>query len=248
MTQRSPWTRTDVVGLGVLLAGALGAWQASRVADALGFGPGAPAVESAAAAGGERPRGPSRPERAPVQGRRAGAPLGGFPSGQVARPAPPDARPWPDEPPVDRSRAIATGLAPRETEAEASARLTEEFRRLTRDLEYSPGLPEPRQQRMAPQPEPWRPDPEAAGSPAPVIEGVSPASAPAGGSAEVVIRGQHLRAAQVMFGATAARIIGARPDQVTVVVPPSAAGEVRIALTNEDGQFALSPASFTLRR
>ena len=241
------WTSAKGVGAGLLLAGALGAWQATRVADRLGFGPGSRPAQAAhpkAAA--------SRAREAPVPD----APLtwlaqdSGAPRflGTSAQPGPGVDGPWSSDIPArDWSRSIAHGVAPPEPEEEQRARLADEFHRLARDLEFTAGLPEPPQQRMAKQPEPWRPDPEAAARPPPVIEGVSPASASADGGTQVIIRGHDLRAAQVMFGSAAARIASVGPDQVTVIVPPTAPGQVRIALTNDDGHFALAPELFTLQ-
>ena len=106
--------RADLMVLGVLLAGGLAAWQASRAATALGFGPEVepPASEASTMAS----------ESGAPQGRRArstttGSPLRAFPSGQVRRPgasasAPTTPGPAGHEGVTDRSSSIATGLAP----------------------------------------------------------------------------------------------------------------------------------------
>lgn len=252
MATRAWWQRAEAMAAGVLLAGALGAWQAARVADRLGFGPSASAPAAPEQGGGEPPGSAGRQGRHTPRSAAQGSPLRASPGGPPARPPAagpaPAGGPGPGGEPRDWSGAIATGLAPREREEEAAARLAGEFRKLGSDLEYSPGLPEPRQQRVAPSPEPWRPDPEALARPPPEVLGLWPAAAPAGGGAAVVIRGRHLRPAQVMFGTAAARIVRVAPDEVTVVVPRTDPGEVRVAITNDDGHFALAPGPFTLRR
>lgn len=243
MARRPWWMTTDGIGAGVVVAAALGAWQAARVIDVLEAGEGAAgrpaagvssrAIEPAPglAPGGATGRlGAPRPAASPMPG-------GVRPSGVAAE----------VHEALDRSGPIATGLAPRETEAEATERLTEDYRKLLRDLEFTRGLPEPPQRRVVPAPEPWRQDEQAAGRPPPIVEGMTPTSAPAAGGAEVVLRGRNLRAAQVMFGTAAARISRAGPDEVRVVVPPGAPGAVRVALTNDDGHFALVAEPFTLR-
>lgn len=96
---------------------------------------------------------------------------------------------------------------------------------------------------MRPAPPTWRPP--ATDQAAPIIEAVEPGAAPAGGGARVVIRGRHLRPAQVMFGGAAARVTGATPGAVTVEVPPGGRGAVVIALTNDDGSWALAEQPFT---
>ncbi len=254
MATRAWWQRAEAMAAGVLLAGALGAWQAARVADRLGFGPSAPAPADPAQGGGDAPGTATRPGRRPRWSAARDAPLLPSPGGPVARlladgPAAAGGPvPGPGGEARDWSGAIATGLAPAEREEDAAARLAGELRKLGSDLEFSPGLPEPRQQRVAPSPEPWRPDPEALARPPPEVLGLRPGAAPADGGAAVVIRGRHLRPAQVMFGTAAARIVRVAPDEVTVLVPRTAPGEVRVALTNDDGHFALAPEPFTLRR
>ncbi|BDG06106.1 IPT/TIG domain-containing protein [Anaeromyxobacter oryzae] len=135
-----------------------------------------------------------------------------------------------------------------EEERAAAERLATELGRLVRDLEFNAGLNEPTQQTVVPPPAPWRPDPRADGRAAPVVDDVWPRGAPAAGGARVTIRGRNLRASQVMFGATAARIVRAEDDAVTVVAPAGSAGPVVISVTNDDGTYALSRVPFTYRR
>ena len=111
--------------------------------------------------------------------------------------------------------------------------------KLVRDLEYSPGLPEPVQQTVKPQPEPWRPDPIREGPP-PVVEEVAPLRVRTAGGDRVTIRGKNLRVVQVMFGSAPARLLAAGGTLVSVEAPPSGAGPVTIAVTNDDGTWALA--------
>lgn len=257
MPLRSLWSRTDLVGAGVVLAAAFGAWQAALVADVLGFGPETTARRPAAEKVVRRPAAP-RASAGP------GAPEGGrapaFAAGQgrlgwdASAPAPtptPTPTPLPGPAPLDLSSSPASAPFddPTTPEAEAAAAeaLGESLARLARDLEFTPGLPEPRQQVPRPLPTPWRPPAETEQGPEPVIEGVEPAEVPSGGGV-VVIRGRNLRVAQVMFGALGARITGAGPERVTVVAPPARPGAVRVALTNDDGRFALAEAPFRYLR
>lgn len=241
MARRPWWMTADGIGAGVVIAAAFGAWQAARVIDVLDAGAGGagrPVAGISARepdlAGGRTPGGatgrhdPSRPTTSsPARGVR---PSDAGVDDLEAR---------------DRSGPVATGLAPAETEAEATERLTEDYRKLLRDLEFTRGLPEPPQRRVLPAPEPWRQDEQAAGRLPPVVEVMTPASAPAAGGVEVVLRGRNLRVAQVMFGTAAARITHASPGEVRVVAPQVAPGAVRVALTNDDGHFALVGEPFT---
>jgi hypothetical protein len=239
------------VGSGVLLAAALGIWQAARAAEALGFGPAAirDGRERAPAGAGRRAG------RKPVSGGEArgaadlrqgststifivGAPwregeAGSERSASWGELSPPAA-------PVPGS-----GEAPPDAEAEAVTRIAGEMRRLIRDLEYTPGLQEPIQQTVAPPPATWTP-PET-DRPQPVIEAIQPRSAGAVGGTRVVIRGRNLRVAQVMFGNAAARIASASANAVTVEAPPGA-GQAVIAVTNDDGTWAMAADPFTYLR
>lgn len=111
--------------------------------------------------------------------------------------------------------------------------------KLVRDLEYTPGLPEPVQQAVNPQPEPWRGDPSREGPP-PIIEALEPVRLRTAGGDRVTIRGRNLRVVQVMFGTSPARLLAASGTLVAVEAPPSEAGPVTIAVTNDDGTFALA--------
>jgi IPT/TIG domain len=114
------------------------------------------------------------------------------------------------------------------------------------DLEFSEGLPEPPQQKVVPAPAPWTPPPEADASAKPVIEDVWPAKGPASGGDRVVIRGRNLLALQVLFGLVPARIISVSEsrDTLTVAAPASDAGQVAIAVTNGDGNYAVAGDAF----
>jgi len=225
----------------LLAAVALGAWQAARLADGLWPGGRSRApVRSASSAAGQ-----------PEERRRAGSGAPGF-----AWPGtPPDARladtpqrlsdrtepsggSTPDgasEPLTDDERAVAQPLV-------------DSMKRLVLDLEFNAGLPEPPQQNVVQPPAPWRPDPGADGRAPPVIEEVEPRAGPASGGARVTIRGRNLRVSQVMFGLAPARIVSAGPNAVTVEAPPAGAGAVAIAVTNDDGSYAVAAAMFTYSR
>lgn len=214
----------------LLAAAGLGIWSAERAADALGLG--------------GRGRAP-RPERPAAREPRGGAPVRhlaspsltfGGASLQAKGGAPVDA----GTPPVEDG----AGATDPEERAAADA-LADDLRRLVRDLEWSPGLPEPRQQTVRPAPEPWRPPPGHELAPSPVIEAVEPARAPVAGGAQVTIRGRSLRPANVMFGRAPARIVSASEGAVVVVAPRGDAGPVAIAVTNEDGTFAIADRRFT---
>jgi hypothetical protein len=105
----------------------------------------------------------------------------------------------------------------------------------------------------------WTPPPEppaqeggdgAASLPAPVsappvIVDVWPAQGPASGGQEVVIRGENLRAVQVLFGVAPARILAATAESLTVRSPPvGAAGPAPIVVTNGDGSYAIAPFTY----
>ena len=115
--------------------------------------------------------------------------------------------------------------------------------KLVRDLEWSPGQKEPPQQVVQPQPDPWRPDPTREG-PAPVVEEVVPARAGAAGGGRAVIRGRNLRVVQVMFGASPAPLLAASGSEVIVEIPPGAIGPATVAVTNDDGTWAVATEPF----
>jgi hypothetical protein len=208
---------------------------------------------------------PSRPATTPVRGDRPGgiqeARATGGESGHVGAEAPGSG--------TSRDRPGVTGPGPG-TGAAAEARsgaehagrtdstgpdpATEEERlerdhlasgmaKLASDLEWSPGLREPPQQLVQPQPEPWRRDPSREG-PSPTIEAIVPRRARAGGGDRVSIRGRNLRVVQVMFGATPARLLAARGNEVVVETPPGAVGPVTVAVTNDDGTWAIADVPF----
>jgi hypothetical protein len=122
-----------------------------------------------------------------------------------------------------------------------ASHLAERMAKLVRDLEFTPGLPEPVQQTVEPQPEPWRPDPVREG-PSPIVEEIRPHRIPTTGGARVRIRGQNLRVVPVMFGTAPGRLLEASGNEVAVEAPPSAAGPVTIAVTNDDGTWAIAAA------
>jgi hypothetical protein len=242
------WAKGSVVAAGVLLAAALGIWQAARVADALGFGPGTkpgPKPGSAQAGGERRPGGGTASAGARLDdplhslwvapGAATAPGLAGAPAeGEASAPVDP-ADPEGGEHRTDAAR-------------EAAERFGAQMGRFISDLEFSPGTREPRQQTVLPAPTPWRPPPDDGARPPPVIEAVAPRAAKLAGGTRVVIRGRNLRVAQVMFGAAAARIIGATAEAVTVEAPPGKAGQVVIAVTNDDGTWALASEPFTYVR
>lgn len=148
-------------------------------------------------------------------------------------------------PPAGRQATADAPAAPQgepsgsEADPDEAANLAERMAKLIRDLEYTPGLPEPVQQTVQPQPEPWRADPEREG-PSPVVEGVSPQTIRTAGGDRVTIRGRNLRVVQVMFGAAPGKLLEASGTEVAVEAPPSSAGPVTIAVTNEDGTWAIA--------
>lgn len=232
MAVRLMWSRADSLGAGVLLAAIFGAWQATQLADVLGYSE------------PTRPPEASRPERRETKARAARSQGAGRELGAAflsVEPAEASSAPV---------QAVATFIGDQtppaptpEAEALAAEQLSAEMTRLARDLEYTPGLPEPKQQVVRKTPTTWRPPAEAVTSEAPVIEAMAPSSAPVGGGVKVVLRGRNLRVAQVMFGGKAARITGATPQAITVEAPPGA-GPVRIAVTNSDGTWAVVEQPF----
>jgi hypothetical protein len=126
----------------------------------------------------------------------------------------------------------------------AAEKLQRRMKRFLSDLEYSPGLPEPPQQVIAPVPPPWAPDPAAAGLPEPAIDAVSPRAGVQG--AHVRIAGKNLRAMQVMFGDHPAEIVSDAESELTVLAP-GGHGVVSVVVTNVDGQYAIATDAFTYR-
>ena len=131
-----------------------------------------------------------------------------------------------------------------EAEKEEQERATEQFRKLARDLEYTKGLKEPLQQVVQPSPEPWRRDTVREGPP-PVIESISPSSGRRSGGEKVVLRGKNLRVVTVLFGANPARLLVAKDETVTVETPSGEPGPVHLAITNDDGTWTVTDATFT---
>ncbi|MEY2669196.1 MAG: hypothetical protein RJA59_1834, partial [Pseudomonadota bacterium] len=122
-------------------------------------------VLAAGAAGllflGLRP-GPEVPSsRGPASIQEPGSPEGGHPSRgpEVVRESPSS--------PV--GEASDGGASVSDEQSGEANHLVERMAKLVRDLEYTPGLPEPVQQTVRPPPEPWRPDPVREG-PSPVVE------------------------------------------------------------------------------
>jgi hypothetical protein len=111
------------------------------------------------------------------------------------------------------------------------------------DLEYTSGLPEPPQQQVLPSPPAWAPAPGAERNAAPVIEHFWPDKAHRAGGQRVVIQGQHLEAAAVVFGFVPAQIVDETAFSVTVIAPPGS-DEVPIVLTNRDGNYSVASARF----
>jgi len=240
MKRRSLFQASPVRIALLLAAVALGAWQAARLADSLWPGerkrdPG----QSDSIARGQ-PEGRPRPgpggsdfgsDFAPLDARQAGTPQ------RPAEAVPPSGGSTPDgpvEPQTEEERAAAQALA-------------DSMKRFVISLEFNVGLglPEPPQGVVVRPPDPWRPNPAAEGLPPPVIEDVDPRAGPASGGTRVTIRGRNLRASQVLFGLAPAIIVIASPEAVTVLAPEGSAGPVVIAVTNDNGSYALAGVPFT---
>ena len=239
MKRRSSFQASPVRVALLLGAVALGAWQAVRVADRLW--PGERKSEpprSAAPAAGQ-----------PEERRRQGS--GGSGGSDFAFPGTPvdgrlgDTPQRPDDEPQNEPQTEPKIDPLTDAEREVAQPLADTMKRFVLDLEFNAGLPEPPQQNVVQPPAPWRPDPGAEGRPLPIIEEVEPRVGPASGGVRVAIRGRNLRAAQVMFGLAPARIVSAGPNMVTVEAPPASAGPVLIAVTNEDGSYAVAGLPFT---
>jgi hypothetical protein len=237
---RRPWLPLGkATAAALLVAGGLGIWSAERAAEALGVG--AP-VRARPSAG-----------RRPLEA--AGAPRGApvvFMPAPVRTSGAPVVPPEEGAPPLRASATLDSGdpvrvELPAGTDAErlASAELADGLGRLVRDLEYNRELPEPPQQTVRRLPAPWRPIAGDEPVPAPVIDAIDPATGPVAGGARVTIRGHALRPGQVMFGSTPAQVVSASADTIAVVAPSGVAGPVQIAVTNEDGSFAVGARPFT---
>jgi len=148
---------------------------------------------------------------------------------------------------LDGAPSPSVDAAETDAESQAAAELSRAMARLVSDLEYNSnrGLPEPPQQTVRPAAPPWRPPPGAGSMSPPVIEQVLPARGSTRGGTRVTLRGRHLRASSVMFGSAPAGIVERTDRSVIVLAPPSEPGPVTIAVTNEDGSYALAPTSFT---
>lgn len=234
----------------VTLAVRLGAWKswvvaAGALAAALGLvlvarlqghrPPGPRADVPAAARAGAPPHGQVL-ER-PSVGATGGSLAGAAPGGLLGEPGQVPGLPQVAVPVASEVRA--------EREREAAGRLQEQMGRLVSDLEFTRGQREPLQQTVVKPPDPWTPPVGADALPPPSIELVSPGSAPAAGGVLVTLRGRNLRNPRVVFGTAPARIFGGGADFVTVEVPAARAGQVRVALTNEDGGWVLVGQPFT---
>jgi hypothetical protein len=232
---RRPWLPIGPATLAAILAAAgLGIWSADRVADVLGLGGPASAGPSAGRRSPERAGGP---HRAPITYALAPPLTFGGAGVQAKGGAAIEAG--------DAPQAGAPGDDAPRTEAErlAAAEAEDGLRRLVRDLEYNRELPEPPQQTVVAAPAPWRPP--AAVAPAPVIEAIEPPGGPAAGGDRVTLRGKFLRPGQVMFGNAPAQVVSATAGAIAVVAPRGAAGQVPIAVTNDDGSFAVAAQPFT---
>jgi hypothetical protein len=216
----------------LVAAAVLGAWAATRVAGNPGLG--------------QRRREPTRSEAA----HRSRAEVGSRPettgADARARRSADNLSPTPVHEEVAIAPSATAGTNADAGEAQASEqRLAADMKRLVRDLEFNAGLPEPIQQTVVPPPPPWRPESGTESQEPPVIDDVVPRGAPSSGGVRVTIRGKNLRASRVMFGLSEARIVSVSPDAVTVVAPGGDAGPVRIAVTNDDGSYAVARAPFT---
>jgi hypothetical protein len=226
--------KVEAIAVGVALGGAALCWMLARDA----------ASGTHAAAGARR-------DPATLASRSdagsAFAAEGASPAATAASAARDPAAPHPQEVvtplagPRDDARPEAGEMDP-ETEL-AAARLQRRMQRFLSNLEYTPGLPEPPQQVIAPTPPPWTPPAALADLPQPVIDEISPRAAAEG--AHVSIRGRHLRVSQVMFGGLPAEVVSDGDDHVTVVVPAGGHGVVSIGLTNVDGTYAVADDAFT---
>jgi IPT/TIG domain len=146
---------------------------------------------------------------------------------------------------TDRGDARQGDDAAAEDIGDADPQLYAIVRSKTIDLEFTPGLPEPPQDKIVPAPAPWAPEPSVEENAAkPVIDDVWPDKAPASGGDKVVIRGKNLQAAQVVFGLSPARILAQSDDAVTVAAPAAGAGQVAIVVTNRDGNYAVAGSAF----
>jgi len=234
MKPRSLLQATPVRVAVLLGAVALGAWQAARLAERLW-----PGQSKGDPGGGGSPTA-VQAEKRQRQGYGGSdfGPLDALQVGNLKRPA--DAAL-----PSEGSAPDGRGDPQTEEERAAAKELADSMKRFVLSLEFNAGLPEPPQGVVVPPPAPWRPNPAAEGLPPPVIEDVDPRAGPASGGVRVTIRGRNLRASQVMFGLTPALIVSSGPEAVTVLAPEASAGPVIIAVTNDDGSYAVAGLPFT---
>ena len=222
MVSRRRW-----MGSGIVIAAAAAVFLASGGVDGRRGGQ-SPAAPGATVALRETPReiDPGRVTRhlPPAHGTEPGAPTGSA---------------------TEDGESSADGARTGDAEVEGSARaLMTRMRKLAGDLEFSPGLPEP---------------PAAGSGPATgaLEAGPSPGRASTGhrrrrtsprqdcGWRPGRIRGRNLRVVQVMFGTAPARMLGASGTLVAVEAPPSGPGPVTIAVTNDDGTWAVAGTPIT---
>src|SRR5690349_528659 len=81
----------------------------------------------------------------------------------------------------------------------------------------------------------WNPPVDPAAASQPTIDDVYPTKGAVKGGEKVVIRGNNLDAAQVVFGATPARMLKVTADAITVAAPAEEAGTVTIVVTSRSG-------------
>ena len=75
-------------------------------------------------------------------------------------------------------------------------------------------------------------------------EDVWPNKGRSSGGDRVVIRGRNLQAGEVLFGLDPAPIVSQSDEELTVTAPAEGAGEIAIAVTNLDGDYAIATSAF----
>jgi hypothetical protein len=79
--------------------------------------------------------------------------------------------------------------------------------------------------------------------PAPEVTDLSPNHGPAEGGTTVVVRGSHLASVlAVTVGGTAATVLSATDDAITMVTPPGAPGAVWVSVETKGGVAVADPA------
>jgi rubrerythrin len=169
-----------------------------------------------------------------------------------------------DEAGGERADQHASGAERRAVEAAAAAAAAV-------DLEFSEGLNEPPQQQVVPAKPHWTPPatatataptadaaaaptadaaaaPAADATPEAAIEDVWPDKTSEAGGERVVIRGQNLQPAQILFGMVPATIVEVARDHIVVIAPAAKEGEVKIVVTNRDGSYAIAADAFRYYR